>query len=60
MWNLGFSQYIIIPIIQTVGTMQKMVTDFLILAKVVVAMEAAMEEEAMLVEKMAVVVVDLQ
>ena len=37
-----------------------MATDFLILAKVVVAMEAAMEEEAMLVEKMAVVVVDLQ
>ena len=60
MWNLGFSQYIIIPIIQTVGTMQIMATDFLILAKVVVAMEAAMEEEAMLVEKMAVVVVDLQ
>ena len=60
MCNLGFSQYIIIPIIQTVGTMQIMATDFLILAKVVVAMEAAMEEEAMLVEKMAVVVVDLQ
>ena len=41
------------------GNNAKMVTDFLILAKVDMAMEAAMEEEAMLVEEMVEVVVGL-
>lgn len=51
---------IVIPVIQTMVTMQTMAIDFLTLAEVVVAMEATMEKEAMLVEEIVVVVVGCQ